>query len=137
MVGFRLAPCLVLWAFQTDGCYSNSSRQTRGPHCCTARWTLVAMLPRLHAHAAVPDIKSVAAYSAVVHLPWPHCLRKRDNKKQTFCRQRARQNLRKPCYDFSFLLLIRFTPTPHKQSRGVGGTRAIAHSISGDAGPLE
>ena len=69
----------------------------------------------------------------------PHCLRKRDNNKQTFCRQRARQNLRKPCYDFSFLLLIRFMPTPRKQSRGVGGTRAIAHSIkkSGDAGPLD
>ena len=75
--------------------YLNSSRQTRGPHCCTARWTLMAMLPRLHAHAAVPDIKLVAAYSAVVHLPCLHSTchiasAKGTTYKPSFCPQRAR-----------------------------------------------
>ena len=153
-----MAAAMVLWDFKTDGWppvpISKASPRPRSPWieprlalAMLRQWFCGPCFPCHACYAWLVTVPPANSFSSMVFPTVSNALLEfvptnarttllYDNipHSQNSRRQMASVRLilpplplRKPCYDF--FLLIRFMPTPHKQSRGVGGTRAIAHSI--------
>ena len=152
LMPFRLAPCLVLWDFKTDGWLPvpipKPSPQPRPP------WIELRLaLPMLRQWfdgisagtlsgfmgfqnwrmAPCPDPKAfpaaetfldsaAAGFTHAAAQKWPLGRKGLKGRAPPRRSSAAMVMLRKPCYDFSFR-------PPLSQKGGVGGTRAIAHAI--------